>query len=132
MTKKNPTNNHVRLNNDFSQYKQKNIFSRIIKGEISSDILYEVDKILAFKDLNPIAPVHILVIPKGNYIDAADFAAKALAEDISYYYKMIDKIAIENGATDYRLISNKGEGAGQTVFHFHTHIISGIDLTKLI
>ena len=113
-------------------YNKNNIFAKIISGDIPADKLYEDDKILAIKDITPAAPIHILVIPKEHYIDFADFISRASKEDISHYFKTIDKIAKENGIEDYRLITNKGEAAGQSVFHFHTHILSGLTNKELI
>jgi histidine triad (HIT) family protein len=106
-------------------YNQNNVFSKIIKGEIPTQKLYEDDKLIAIEDINPAAPVHILVIPKGSYADFSDFVEKASCEDISHYFKTVKKIADQSGVKNYRLVSNKGKSAGQSVFHFHTHILGG-------
>lgn len=113
-------------------YDKNNIFAKIISGDIPAEKLYEDEKVVAIKDINPAAPIHILVIPKGNYVDFADFVANSAPEDIVYYFKIIEKIAKENGAENYRLVSNKGAAAGQSVFHFHTHILSGSSNSNLI
>lgn len=113
-------------------YDKNNIFAKIISGDIPAEKLYEDDKILAIKDINPAAPIHILVIPKKHYIDFADFVSNSSDEDVSYYFKTIEKIAKDNGTEDYRLVTNNGEAAGQSVFHFHTHILSGITNNELI
>lgn len=113
-------------------YDKNNIFAKIIKGDIPAKKLYEDEKIIAIKDINPAAPIHILVIPKGNYLDFDDFVASSTPEDISHYFKTIRVIARENGAENYRLVSNKGAAAGQSVFHFHTHILSGSGNNNLI
>ena len=113
-------------------YNKNNIFAKIIAGEVAAEILYEDDRIIAVKDINPAAPVHILVMPKGAYIDFADFASKASADEVQHYFKTIDIIAKENDAEEYRIVSNKGEKAGQSVFHFHTHILGGLTNTNLI
>lgn len=113
-------------------YDKNNIFAKIINGDVPAEKLYEDEKVVAIKDINPAAPIHILVIPKGAFIDFADFVANSSPEDIVYYFKTIETIAKENGAKDYRLVSNKGASAGQSVFHFHTHILSGSSNNNLI
>lgn len=114
-------------------YNPDNIFAQIIQKELPANIQYEDDMILAFDDISPQAPIHVLVIPKGEYIDYTDFITKAPLEVIAHYFqtieKIIKKLGIENQA--YRLITNRGEGCGQTVFHFHTHILSGKTLSNL-
>ena len=102
------------------------IFCKIIKREIPSTIVYEDDKVLAFKDINPVAPVHVLIIPKlhvKNVMELDEQNAKIL-EDIHLAAK---KIASEMGLSEkgFRLITNCGEEAGQTVFHLHYHLIGG-------
>lgn len=105
------------------------IFCKIIKREIPSEIVYEDEKILAFKDINPVAPVHVLIIPKvhiKNVMEINEHNADIL-KDIHLAAK---KIAIEVGLGDkgFRLINNCGEEAGQTVFHLHYHLIGGKEL----
>jgi len=106
-------------------YDKDNVFAKILDGRIASDKIYEDDKLIAINDIRPVAPIHILVIPRGEYIDFADFVEKAKPTEVVYYFDMVAKIAKDNGAEDYRIVMNKGSKAGQTVFHFHTHIISG-------
>jgi histidine triad (HIT) family protein len=106
-------------------YNKNNIFAKIIRGEIPTEKLYEDGTVIAIKDINPHAPIHILVLPKGEYLDFTDFIEKASSAEISHYFKTIAKIAKDNGADEYRIVSNKGESSGQSVFHFHTHILSG-------
>lgn len=113
-------------------YDQNNVFTKIINGDIKTEILYEDNQIIAIKDINPAAPIHILVIPKGAYINYTDFVTNAPAEDISHYFKIIAHIAKEHGAENYRLVCNQGKDAGQTIFHFHTHILSGTKNSSLI
>ena len=111
-------------------YNNNNIFSKIIKGELSADKIYEDEKLLAFRDINPVAQIHVLVIPKGEYLDYSDFITNAASADIAYYFSKIAEIIKILGVDSsfYRLITNKGVGAGQTVMHFHTHIIAGDSL----
>lgn len=112
------------------EYDGNNIFAKIIRGEIDSEKIYEDSKILAIKDIYPDAPIHVLVIPKGNYLDFADFIEKASAEEVKYYFYKIKEIAELFGLKEegYRLITNKGVKSGQTIFHFHTHILGGKEL----
>jgi len=115
-------------------YNKENIFAKIISKDLPTEIIYEDDQVLAFKDIAPVAPVHIIVIPKNNYIDYADFISKASAEEIKHFFAKISDIANQAGLDKdgYRLITNKGEKSGQTIFHFHFHIIGGQKLIGLI
>lgn len=115
-------------------YKQDNIFAKIINKDITAEVIYEDDKLIAFKDIQPVAPVHVLVIPKAEYIDYADFISKATNEEVKYFFGKINDIANNMGLEQdgYRLITNKGKKSGQSVFHFHFHIIGGKELNGLI
>lgn len=104
-------------------YDQSNVFAKILRGEIQSKVVYEDEKVMAFHDLYPVSPVHVLVIPKGQYINFADFVSNASASDVAYYYKKINEIATSLGISEYKILSNSGASADQTVFHFHTHIM---------
>jgi diadenosine tetraphosphate (Ap4A) HIT family hydrolase len=117
-----------------SSYDQNNIFAKIIKGEIPSTKIYEDDKILAFEDISKAAPVHILVIPKGQYVSFSDFCLKAGAAEVDNFFKKIAKIASDQNLDEsgYRLITNNGANAGQTVFHFHFHILGKKKMNKLL
>jgi len=100
------------------------IFKKIIDGDIPSDKVYEDDDVLAFKDVNPAAPVHILVIPKKeivNLYDAADDDAALLGK----LMLTARRVAEQEGLSDFRLVMNNGGGAGQSVFHMHLHFIGG-------
>lgn len=113
-------------------YNKENIFAKIIRGDVPADKIYEDEHLIAIKDAHPVAPIHILVIPKKEYTDFHDFSKKADSSEISHYFKKISEIAENNGAFEYRLVSNNGASSGQTVFHFHTHIIGGSKFSKLI
>ena len=113
-------------------YDSNNIFAKILRGDIPCKKVHEDYHVLAFHDIAPVAPTHVLVIPKGAYTDAADFAARASAAEIAAYYKALGTIAAQLGVSEYRLVSNKGSESGQTVFHFHTHIIGGAQLHGLV
>lgn len=114
-------------------YDKNNIFAQIISGKIPASKVYEDDKTLAFNDINPVSEIHVLVIPKGEYINYSDFINKASSDEIaSYFTKILDVIKILGiEDKDYKLITNKGIDAGQTILHFHTHIIAGEGLKTL-
>jgi histidine triad (HIT) family protein len=101
------------------------IFSKIVAGEIPADVVYDSERVLAFRDIAPQAPVHILVIPKtGAYRDVTELAAgdpALLAEIVS----VAKQIASEHANGEFRLVFNTGESAGQTVFHAHAHVLAG-------
>tara|TARA_Y100000817_G_scaffold217857_1_gene171686 strand:- start:141 stop:503 length:363 start_codon:yes stop_codon:yes gene_type:complete len=106
-------------------YDNENIFSKILKGEIPCDKVYEDENILCFKDINPIAKIHVLIIPKDKYISFNDFVANASSEKISYFFKTVEKIAKKLNVVDsgYRIITNHGMDANQEVPHFHLHLL---------
>ncbi len=104
---------------------KENIFTKIINKEITNEVIYEDESVLAFKDINPVASVHILVIPKGLYVDYADFMQRSTIEEINHYFQVIANIAKKLCGDAFKLCINQGAKAGQTIFHFHTHIIGG-------
>lgn len=105
------------------------IFCKIIKKEIPSKIVYEDDKVLAFNDLNPIAPVHVLVIPKEHISSANDITTEN-SDIIGYIFSVIPKIAEKLDLNDgYRIINNCGENGGQSVKHIHFHLVGGKKLS---
>ncbi len=101
------------------------LFCKIIKGEIPSTKVYEDDKILAFRDINPQAPTHILVIPK-EHIDGVDALNEENAAVVAHIFAKIAEIAKNEGLVNgFRVVSNVGEDGGQTVRHLHFHILGG-------
>ncbi len=101
------------------------LFCKIIKGEIPSQKVYEDEYVYAFKDINPVAPVHVLVIPK-EHIACADDVSAENSKFVAKVFEAISKIAKELNLKDgYRIVNNCGENAGQTVFHMHFHLIAG-------
>ena len=108
-------------------YDRNNTFARILRGELPCKKVYEDAFALAFHDIHPSAPVHVLVIPKGEYISQADFGAKAPAELVVGFWRAVSKIAQELGleSQGYRIVANHGPSGGQLVFHFHVHILGG-------
>ena len=108
------------------------LFCKIIAGEIPSSKVYEDEKVFAFRDINPQAPVHVLVVPKEHLASANEITAENL-ESVSACFAAIPKIAESEGLKDgYRVINNCGRAAGQTVMHIHFHLIGGRELGEKI
>lgn len=108
-------------------YDDKNIFARILRGELPCNSVYEDEWALAFHDINPQAPVHILVIPKGAYVSWDDFSARAGANEIAGFIRAVGQVARDLGlpAPGYRLLANIGGHGGQEVPHLHVHLFGG-------
>jgi histidine triad (HIT) family protein len=115
-------------------YDDNNIFARILRGEIPCKKVHEDDHTLAFEDINPKAPVHTLVIPKGKYVSATDFAEKASDAEIAALMRAVRKVAALKGvdASGYRLIANTGVEGGQEVPHLHIHVLGGRTLGAMV
>lgn len=115
-------------------YDKNNIFARIIRGEIPSSKVYEDENVLAFHDIGKAAPVHVLVIPKGEFINLPDFVAKAGAAKVEHFFKKVAEVAQMLGVeqSGYRIISNIGSDASQSVPHFHVHILGKKKLGGLV
>ena len=115
-------------------YDDNNIFARILRGEIPSKSVYEDDHALAFHDINPQAPIHILVIPKGRYVSWDDFAERGAAEEIAGFVRAVGHVAREQGLVEpgYRLLANLGGHAGQEVPHLHVHLFGGAPLGPML
>lgn len=107
------------------------IFCKIIAGEIPGEKVYEDDKILAFKDINPVAPVHIVIVPK-LHIENVNEVSEENSSYVARIFGKIPEIARLQGITSYRIINNCGEDAGQTVMHLHFHLIGGTKLGEKI
>jgi histidine triad (HIT) family protein len=115
-------------------YDKNNIFAKIIRGEIPAKKIYEDENILAFYDISKASPVHVLVIPKGEFIDFIDFVTKENPQKVTNFFQKVAQISqdlkiVESG---FRLITNNGSDAHQTVKHFHVHILAGKKLGPLI
>ena len=115
-------------------YDPENVFAKILRSEIPCDRVYEDDWALAFKDINPQAPVHILVVPKGEYVSSDDFAANASDAEIAGFFRAIGEIARLSDIVNsgYRILANHGRDGHQEVSHFHIHIFGGRDLGGMI
>lgn len=115
-------------------YDEGNIFAKILRGELPCKKVYEDSHALAFHDINPLAPVHILVIPKGPYVSWDDFSERATDEEISGFVRAIGKIARDQQLVvqGYRLLGNVGKRAGQEVPHLHVHIFGGQPLGPML
>ncbi len=115
-------------------YDDANIFARILRREIPCKKVYEDDWVLAFHDINPQAPTHVLVIPKGKYCSFADFSALASEAEIAGFTRAVGRIAHDLGleADGYRLLANMGTDSGQEVPHFHVHLFAGRPLGRML
>ena len=115
-------------------YDDSNIFARILRGEIPSTPIYQDEFAYAFPDINPAAPTHILVIPKGRYVSWDDFSAKASDAEIAGFVRAVGKIAREAGLVEpgYRLLANTGPASHQEVPHLHVHIFAGRPLGPML
>jgi histidine triad (HIT) family protein len=115
-------------------YDKNNIFARVIRGEIPGKKIHEDDSVLAIADITPAAPVHVLIMPKGEYVSFDDFAQHASPQVQAHFFKVVTDIARKTGVdkTGYRLIANHGAHASQSVPHFHMHLIGGRSLGGLL
>lgn len=115
-------------------YDPNNIFAKILRGEIPCRKVFEDEWALAFHDIAPQAPVHVLVIPKGAWVGWDDFSAKASAEEIAGFVRAVGHVAREQGLVEpgYRLLANLGSNGGQEVPHLHVHLFGGKPLGPMI
>ncbi len=113
-------------------YDDANIFARILRGEIPAKRVYEDDFALAFHDIAPQAPVHILVIPRGAYVSWDDFSARASDAEIAGFTRAIGHVARAHVGAGYRLLANTGGHGGQEVPHLHVHIFAGNPLGPML
>ena len=118
-------------------YDDQNIFAKILRGEIPCDKIYEDEYVLSFYDINPQKKIHVLVIPKGKYINLDHFSDKASPEEIMGLFKGINIVAKKLGVTvdtgkGYRALTNIGENGGQEVPHLHFHLFGGEKIGKMV
>ena len=119
-------------------YDNENVFARILTGDIPSDTVLETEHSLAFRDIQPQAPTHVLVIPKGAYVNFDHFASEASEDEIVDFVRTVSLVAAEAGVTPeesgngYRLISNAGRDGEQEVPHLHVHVLAGRILGRML
>ena len=118
-------------------YDNNNIFAKILRGEIPCKKIYEDDYVLSFHDINPQKKIHVLVIPKGKYVDLDDFCLNAAVDEIVGLIKGINIIAKKlgisvNNGQGYRALTNIGEDGGQEVPHLHFHLFGGEKIGKMV
>ena len=115
-------------------YDDQNVFAKILRGEIPNRTVYEDEWALAFHDIAPQAPVHVLVIPKGAYVSWDDFSERASADEIAGFVRAVGHVARELGlvAPGYRLLANTGQHGGQEIAHLHIHLFGGWPLGPML
>ncbi|ARW16906.1 HIT-like protein [Komagataeibacter europaeus] len=120
--------------NGTGPYDPQNVFARILRGELPCRKVYEDEYALAFHDIAPKAPVHVLVIPKGPFVSFADFSSNGTEAEITGFTRAVGKVArdLKLEAPGYRLLSNVGVEAGQEVPHFHVHLFGGKALGAML
>ena len=108
-------------------YNKENVFAQILKGQLEADKVYEDEHVLAFHDIAKLTPVHVLVIPKGEYVSLDDFVAQASDAELASYMKALGRVAKVMGVVEsgFRVVSNNGKDANQEVMHFHSHVFGG-------
>lgn len=115
-------------------YDDSNVFARILRGELPCKKVHEDEHALAFHDINPVAAVHILVIPKGAYVSWDDFSERGSEAEIAGFVRAVGKVARDQGMVvqGYRLLANTGKRSGQEVGHLHVHIFGGQPLGPML
>ena len=115
-------------------YDPNNVFARILRGELPANKVFEDEHVLAFHDISPLAPVHVLVIPKGAYVSWDDFSEKASDAEMAAMTRAVGEVARMVGADaqGYRVLSNVGKRGGQEVAHLHVHVFGGQPLGPML
>jgi histidine triad (HIT) family protein len=115
-------------------YDRNNVFARILRGELPCNKVYEDEHVLAFRDIEPQAPSHVVLIPKGEYVAADDFSATASDAELAAFMRAIGRIVAAEGVAEsgFRLIANTRKDGHQEVPHFHVHVIGGRDLGPML
>ena len=115
-------------------YDDANVFARLLRGEIPSKRVYEDDFAVAFHDTAPLAPTHVLVVPRGRYVSLADFSAAATDAEVTGFWRAVGHVARTLGleAPGYRALANVGRDGGQEVPHFHVHLFAGRPLGPML
>ena len=117
-----------------STYDPDNVFARILRGELPSERVFEDEHVVAFADIAPQAPVHVLVIPRAAYVSFADFVKRASGDEVVGFFRTVGLVAAQLGldAPGYRILSNVGDHGGQEVPHFHVHLFGGQPLGAML
>ena len=115
-------------------YDPSNVFARILRGELPCKKIHENAHVLAFADVRPLLPIHVLIIPKGAYVTMDDFTAKATPEEIVALFRAVGEVARISGAESggYRVIINNGENGHQEVPHLHIHVLGGKPVGRMV
>jgi histidine triad (HIT) family protein len=115
-------------------YDNNNILARILRGELPCDKVHESDHSLAIHDINPLAPIHVLVLPKGPYVSWDDFSAKASEAEIADFVRAVGEVGRMTGASaqGYRVMANIGKRGGQEIAHLHVHVFGGAPLGPML
>jgi histidine triad (HIT) family protein len=115
-------------------YDASNVFARILRGEIPCDKVYEDDYALAFHDIRPLAPVHVLIVPKGPYVTFDEMTSQATPEFVGGFFRAVSEVARLTGVVDtgYRFLANNGGDAHQEVMHLHIHVFGGRPLGPML
>jgi len=115
-------------------YDRNNVFARILRGELPCTKVYEDEHVLAIRDIQPLAPSHVMLIPKGEYVSADDFSERASDAELAAFMRAISRVARAEGVekSGYRILSNHGKAAHQTVPHCHLHLFGGRDLGAML
>ena len=117
-----------------NSYENENMFAKILRSEIDCEKILENKHALAFLDINPQAPIHILIIPKNKYIDFNDFTQKGSDQEIKHFWELVNDVINKKNISEsgFRLITNSGKDGNQDVPHFHVHLLGGKNLGKMI
>ena len=115
-------------------YDHENTFAKILRGEIPCTKIFECTHALAFEDINPVAPVHVLIFPKRAYISMVDFSALSSDVEIADFTRAVSEVAKLKGLieTGYRILANHGIDGRQDVLHYHVHLLGGRDLGRMV
>jgi histidine triad (HIT) family protein len=119
-------------------YDDDNVFAKILRGEIPNNTVVETEHTLAFEDIRPQAPVHVLVIPKGKYVNFDQFASEASDAELADFNRVVGEVIRKTGVAPdgaeggYRLLSNAGSDGVQEVPHFHLHVVGGRNLGRML
>ena len=117
-----------------NKYDKENIFAKILRSEINCQKVSENEYALAFLDINPQAPIHILIIPKGEYVDFYDFTQNGSSLEIKFFWNLVKEVIKNKNISDtgFRIIANSGDDGNQDVPHFHIHLLGGKNLGRMI